>query len=345
MSSPKVHWLLASDYELSDPAPAALQSLRRRELDGAVGPTLCDTREAREPPTQPMTDTHGHYPQYLKAMSPSRIPQTFQGPHTPSTVGVLSVATGVYLDYWMLMMESADSNLFLSSRVHATVFTDRGADAVVFARRMNRISVHVVTVPPLGWPEATLFRYELFSRNWEEIDGDLLVYLDADMRIARATGDELFPASWPGGVALVAHPGYFRTSRPWMYRLERPRVALSDVSRILHGERGIGQWEKRKTSLAYVPPRLRKIYVCGGVWFGMMPKLMDLIHELSERTRIDYEKGVLARWHDESYLNWWAARNEHEILGSEYCHDERVKRCDGVTPRIIAVDKAIRVRD
>jgi len=102
---------------------------------------------------------------------------------------------------------------------------------------------------------------------------------------------------------------------------------------------GLGSWETKPESLAFVPRQLRKQYVCGGTWMGRGQELLSMIHELAAHTRTDLDAGRVAVWHDESHLNWFAANNATSILGSEYCYAPGFPNLADLSPRIIAVDK------
>ncbi|MDO8733468.1 MAG: hypothetical protein Q7L55_13000 [Actinomycetota bacterium] len=256
------------------------------------------------------------------------------------SIGVVSVATNQYLDYWFDMAKSADLHLFQGHEVVLHVFTDRAKDAREMAKSLTRVKVDAVQIDALGWPEATLLRYEIFNSHQEHLREDLLLHLDADMLLVEDVGAELDPKQWNNGIALVRHPGFRRPSfwhRIALY-LRKPRLAIADARlKALAG--GLGGWESDHQSLAYVPRTLRKSYVCGGTWMGRHYELVSMIGELAKRTRTDLDSGVIAVWHDESHLNWYFSHHATTILGSEYCYAIGYPNITDLHARIIAVDK------
>jgi hypothetical protein len=84
---------------------------------------------------------------------------------------------------------------------------------------------------------------------------------------------------------------------------------------------GLGTWENRKKSSAYVPRRSRKVYVCGGFWLGKKSSFEKLVSKLDAETNIDLANGVVAKWHDESHLNKWASENACTVLEPSFCYD------------------------
>jgi len=256
------------------------------------------------------------------------------------SIGVLTVATNRYLDYWLAMAQSVEQHLFPGHPIVMHVFTDRVDDAREMARTLTRVQVDPVSIEPYGWPEATLLRYEVFNAHRDQIGEDVLLHLDADMLLVDSVGPELQPDSWLNGIALVTHPGFRRprgAGRLGVY-LRRPKLVASDL-RLRSVAGGLGSWESDPRCLAYVPRELRTRYVCGGTWMGRAPELLSMISELAAHTRTDLDAGRIAIWHDESHLNCFASRNATSILGSEYCYAPGFANLRDLKPRIIAVDK------
>lgn len=261
----------------------------------------------------------------------------------PGSVGVFSVATNIYLDYWLDMAISAASFLRAEAGVTLHVFTDRPSEAAGMAPRVPGVTVVPIGIPPLGWPEATMDRYRLVHEHADQIAGDTLVHVDADMLFVAPVGTELDPDAWLGGMAFVRHPGYFRPAGRQRLALyaRSPRTALSDVS-LRRKSGGIGTWEDRVQSTAYVQRPARGHYYCGGVWMGRREPLLTMSSELARQVADDHRRGIIAVWHDESHLNSYACRHPHTELGPEYCFVPEYPQLGHIAPRIIAVDKGLR---
>jgi histo-blood group ABO system transferase len=256
------------------------------------------------------------------------------------SVGVVTVATNRYLDYWLDMALSAERHLFIGHEVVMHVFTDRVAQVNSMKSQFSRISIHAVQVEELVWPEATLLRYEIFDAHREFLKQDVLMHLDADMALVDDVGLEFEPGDWPGGIALVLHPGFRRPNGSSLLALykRRPRILIQDlVAKTRFG--AVGSWETNPSSRAFVSRNLRQRYFCGGTWMGLRDPFLLMIHELAERVRKDLDEGTIATWHDESHLNWFASKNKSAILGSEYCYAPNFPNLADLQPRIIAVEK------
>ena len=258
-----------------------------------------------------------------------------------SHVATFTVATGRYLSFWRDMVKGVDHFLFPEREIEVHVFTDQLGEAVAVQGEISaRCSIVVHEVPGLGWPEATLLRYELINGVVSQTQAQVCLHLDADLIFVDAVGPELAPDEWKGGLALVAHPGYWRDGRP---------RSLPDLRRRLSARRhspfgGLGTWESRRESCARVPSWQRRTYVCGGVWMGRTPEFGRMVSELARRTRNDMSRGVTAVWHDESHLNWYASQTQHTVLPPAYCAVPSYPWLADIHPRIIALAKGDRVR-
>lgn len=228
-------------------------------------------------------------------------------------VSVLVVATGPYLDFAMRLLPDISRYVNPSGRVEVHLFTD-GVPADQLGRSNMNTIVH--RVPNYRWPEASLLRYEMFHAVGDRIRGEVAMYMDADMEVVAPVGPELHPNEWERGIALVAHPGFYR--KPFRR----------------------GTWETNRHSKAYVELWRRKRYVCGGVWMGRRPQLLTMCAELAKRVELDSRNGIVARWHDESHLNWFAAQRRVTVLSPEYCYVPKwPHQMCGLTPRIRCIEK------
>jgi hypothetical protein len=110
-------------------------------------------------------------------------------------------------------------------------------------------------------------------------------------------------------------------------------------------EGGLGYWETRKESMAYVARSSRRTYFCGGIWWGKSRDLLPVVAELARGVEIDFSRGIIAKWHDESHLNAWSARNTHQIQTPAFCFVPEYKWLKHIEAKIVAVDKGPIARD
>jgi hypothetical protein len=235
---------------------------------------------------------------------------------------VLLIATNKYVNYASELIESVEEKLFPSSRGEVIVFTDQPA---LFEKAgSTRVVVTAVEIPSYGWPDATLLRYQIFEDNWKLIVGKYVMYLDVDTVVVSSVElDEVFADNDPFDLAFVRHPGYFNTS------FYSALVARSPI----------GTWETRKASTAYVPLLRRKTYVAGGVWLGANASIKRMVRALRRNVDKDLAVDLVAKWHDESHLNAWAATHEVRYLSPAWAHAPGYKNLAGLQPIIELVHK------
>jgi len=199
-------------------------------------------------------------------------------------------------------------------------------------QRQDQIIFHFISIDSLGWPEATLLRYQIYSDHIKNMKCDYLMHLDADMLFS---SDFKFPILDNGSTDMlfVQHPGFANLA----FNFSNPVQSLKNFwRRMVMG--GYGSWETREKSQAFVPRKLRTTYYCGGIWFGKTKVFTHFINVCRKAVEVDIENNFIAKWHDESHLNRFAAFNHVSTLGPEYCYDGKVKL--GVkTPLVLAVEK------
>ena len=197
----------------------------------------------------------------------------------PNTIAILYICTGAYVHFWEDFYRSFSEKFIPEAEKHYYVFTDAEA---LYAEKDDP-HIHRIRQEHLGWPGATLFRYRMFLSIEEELqEYDYVLFLNANL-ICREVihAEDYLPRGNGEDLVVVQHPGYYNT-RPYMYTYERD-----------------------KRSLAYVPYTSLKgqYYVCGGLNGGTAEAFLKMSRELDRRITDDYERGVIAIWHDESHLN------------------------------------------
>jgi len=262
------------------------------------------------------------------------------------SLGVLTVATNIYIDYWREMAISFDATCNQGDNIVLHVFTNQVGEVERVKAKLKNVLVVGHEIPDYRWPEATLLRYRIFDEAAEELSEDLLMHLDADMLINQSPLETILNASTGGEMCLVSHPGYWR---PKAF-LKRVNFYRKNFSFLLNDMRmtfkmgGLGSWETDEESAAYVPRRLRSNYVCGGTWFGERGTFLKLVAELSSNVAADLNQKKVAIWHDESHLNLWSTQNSHRTMDPGLCFVSTYPQLEGLIPKITAVEKRISTR-
>jgi len=264
---------------------------------------------------------------------------------TETTIATfVTVATGRYLDFWKSQITSAKQFLDHQSRIDFVLLTDQVAAAEEFRLEVTfntNWNIKIAFVEHQDWPFPTLYKFKHILKHSELINESLVWHLDADMLFSDSNIlEELKRYSLENKMILVSHPGYFRPRgiRKFSLYLFKPILLLRDLKSVV-AEGGVGSWENDIHSLAFVKRQNRGKYLCGGSWGGKKDLFLDFSRTISDRIDIDYKSGVIARFHDESHINWYAANYECTILSPSYCFELTYENLKGLPIKIIAVNK------
>ena len=257
----------------------------------------------------------------------------------------MSVATNIYFDYWKKMVKSADEMSNQTDRITFYVFTEQVQKIEPFLKTLQNVEVQAFEVKPYRWPDATLLRYQIFGVQLSNMKTDVLMHLDADMLFASNPWESIRRLTFNNQICLVQHPGFWRNKGipKVAFYLKHLIIGFKDL-RMWICLGGLGAWEIRPQSMAYVPRKSRKNYFCGGTWFGPSEIIGEMLEALSTQVTNDQKSNIMAKWHDESHLNKWAIENSHNISTPELCFDETYPQLKNMTPGIIAVRKKEKTR-
>lgn len=220
-------------------------------------------------------------------------------------VGLLIIATGKYKNFLKNLIESADKYFLISHNVKYFLFVDEKVNL-----NSNR-EIEQLLIEHKAWPLSTLFRYQHFVKFSDKLkDLDYIYYIDSDMIFENEVSDEIFD-----DIVCTMHP-WFVENR--------------------------GTPENDKKSLAYIPNTFNFQYTIGAFFGGMKDCVLNMFHFISNQINIDFSRGIIAKWHDESHSNKFFILYATKILSPEYCYNKQSPDCVNNThwiPKIVHVWK------
>ena len=220
-------------------------------------------------------------------------------------IGLLIIATGKYKVFLNNLIKSADIHFLNEYSVTYFIFTDEKINIASNRQIENIIIEHK------PWPFPTLLRYKHFTNNANKFqEMDYLYYVDSDMIFENTVSDEIF-----GDIVCTVHP-WFVNQR--------------------------GTPENDRKSLAYIPDQVNFQYMAGAFFGGSTKCIMNMFQFISNQIDIDYSRGVIANWHDESHSNKFFILYSTKVLMPEYCYNKHSPYCTSVKqwiPRIVQVVK------
>ena len=253
------------------------------------------------------------------------------------------VATNQYVDLWSNVARQLNELAKNNNEIVVTILlaTDDYNRVRTIATSLPFLKFRITRIPSYGWPEATLFRYNIIVKTGRFFEFDLCMYLDSDMYIHGDFIKKIFSDIKTFEIALVQHPGFsiVKSAKGLFSAITDWKIVKAAILNLPRAPWHLGTWETRAESKASVDIKRRKRYVHGAVWFGRPAAFQFMCNLLSLNVERDIRREIIAIWHDESHLNWYAAHYQVGILNSEYSWVKGYRNLKTVAPLISTVDK------
>ena len=219
-------------------------------------------------------------------------------------IAILYICTGRYAQFFDGFYESAEKFLLPGMEKRYFVFTDQ-------EQLTTAENVELLIRPCRGFPEDSLFRFDRFLEIKDKLkDYDYTFFFNANMRFVAPVGEELLEER----LTAVLHPGYY--DKPaWRY-----------------------PYERNKQSKAYIPAHEENYhYYMGSLNGGRTADYLALAETCSRHIHEDWDKGIVACYHDESHLNHYLREHNCKPLSPAYAYIEGKDL--PFEPKILLIDK------
>jgi hypothetical protein len=254
-------------------------------------------------------------------------------------IGLYIIATNNYNN--LLDPLFIDLNEIYGKLSEYQVWINLATDQLQNPHNLSKIYKHlkfnIKAIPSYSFPDATLLRYKIINSFKNISTYDYCVYIDCDMKVHKNFLDSKIMDRYK--ITLVKHPVFNINAslKGFFYAITSRNILYQYFKSIKVQPFKLGTWENDKKSLAYVPYFKRKTYVHGAVWFGDPTSFSHLCGELEERVDIDRRNRIIAIWHDESHLNWYASNFKVNILESNYSWGKIYRHLRHLTPIISSI--------
>lgn len=212
-------------------------------------------------------------------------------------VAILYICTGEYTVFWREFYTTFEKNFLPNCSKEYFVFTDN--EELI---NENQKNVRMTKHKYMGWPYDTLMRFDVFLKVEDEISQfDYTFFFNANMVCVNTVREDEFLQHHNQKINLimVEHPGAYRLKPKYF------------------------PYDRNTKSTAYIPYNQGEFYVMGALNGGKTPVYLELIRALSKSTKIDLQNNIIAKVHDESYLNQYIlSRDDCHILTPAYCNAE-----------------------
>lgn len=190
-------------------------------------------------------------------------------------IGIITIATGGYVDYVESLIDSCDLNLLNGHDKSYFIFTDGGFTSSIQ-------NVHRIKQKKLGWPFDTMMRFHMFTSIRKQLEEmDYIFFLNANMLIIEKVGDEILPNEHNQWLVATKHPGYIDKHPYYM------------------------PFEKNAGSVFFTAVSDKSFYVQGCFNGGRSKEYLEMSEILKNMIDTDIKNNVIPIWHDESALNWY----------------------------------------
>ncbi len=210
-------------------------------------------------------------------------------------IAILYICTGKYEVFWKDFYESIESSFFKNNEKKYFIFTDSNK-----IKQNDKITI--INKECRGFPNDSLFRFDMFLEVENEMsEFDYVFFFNANMLLLENVGFEIFPNEKFKGLIGVTHPmGSKYKKFPSMYTYER-----------------------NKKSKAYIKKENKPYnYFMGGFNGGSVVEYYLMVKECSRNIHSDFDKNIIAIFHDESHLNKYFSQNQVHILPTDYGYPE-----------------------
>lgn len=221
---------------------------------------------------------------------------------------VLYICTGKYNQFFEGFYESAMKYFMTDHDKTFFVWTDDDhiADGLP--------NVRVIHKECAGFPADSLFRFEIYLQAEEDLKKfDYIYFIQANALFLQPVGEEILPDE--SGLSMGIWGGK-QQNRPVCFY----------------------PYERNKKSLAYVAPYGKNyIYFMGGINGGRSREYLDMARTLATNIRDDYNRGIIAKVHDQSHINAYMRSHDCKIIPQEYCWPEEWE--SSFKPKMVFRDK------
>ena len=226
-------------------------------------------------------------------------------------IAILYICTGKYNQFFKGFYESCETNFLVCAKKEYFVWTDNDSLAEGLS------NVHIFHKECAGFPADSLFRFEMFLQAENELKAfDYIYFFNANAKFLQPVGEEILPDKT--GLSMGTWPGRFEKEHPMLH-----------------------PYERNKKSLAYVAPYGKDYtYYMGGLNGGTSEAFLQMIRTLAYNIRDDYERGIIAKVHDQSHINAYLRTHKCKKLGREFCLPEEWMQ-DGEKPKMIFRNKIL----
>lgn len=210
-------------------------------------------------------------------------------------IGIVYLVTGAYCKFWNIFYTSMEKFFCIDADRGYEVFTD---SSELLALEYYNVNFHRIS--DRGWVENVLSKSQCFCDIKDDLfQYDYLFYLNGNYKVfSEIKSKDILPTSSDGWLTALSYQHYENLS-PDDY-----------------------PYDRNPSSQAYIPYGQGEFYYQGGFYGGRTEEMLLMADFCRKQIRVDLTKGVIARFHDESYVNKYLLNRSPKRLDEEYAYHQ-----------------------
>lgn len=202
---------------------------------------------------------------------------------TKKTIGIYYIATGIYKKNFKPFLDSIE-NFFYGYKKHIILLSDGLEEYKNYNKDNVLIEHHIIDDFP--WPIITLFKFHYLLKY--KVEDDYIFYINSNAIIQPNKLIDWFDEN---KINVTKHFSY-RSGIQTTYELLIPS-------------------DDNPNSQSYIG-NINYIYCQGGFFGGPSKLIYNMCEEITKLVDIDLNNNIIAKWHDETYLNKWLYNHNYD---------------------------------
>lgn len=207
-------------------------------------------------------------------------------------LGIIYLATGAYHKFWKDFYITCEQYFCMDIEKGYEIFTDSPDDF----EKTNDTNVYIHKIEDLGWIVNTSYKSKYICSIREELRKyDYVFYINSNFLFtAPIYAEEVLPDASNDYLTALSFDHYLQVNvRNYPY-------------------------DRQPDCLAYIPIGQGKRYFQGGFYGGRTKEMLLLSDWCREAIAHDFNKKIVARFHDESYINRYMLDKKPKVLNDGY---------------------------
>lgn len=210
-------------------------------------------------------------------------------------IGIIYIVTGVYIKFWDGFYASSQRFFCVDAEKSYEVFTD---SAQLASKELSDVRMHLIE--DKGWIVNVSSKSKFICEIKDQLTCyDYLFYLNGNFKfIAPIYCGEILPQAEHGYLTGLSFDHY-STISPDQY-----------------------PYDRNENCGAFIPYGQGKTYFQGGFYGGRTQEVLALSAWCRDAIEGDFQKKVIARFHDESYINRYLLARHPKVLNDQYAFQD-----------------------